>query len=104
MLADRPALSEAVAIVYHHHERYDGTGYLDGLKGEEIPLGARVLAVADAFVAMTSDRPYRSAMSAAQALAELRDKAGTQFDPRVVAAFERALRGDGQRAPHRGAR
>lgn len=92
ILSGLPALREAVPIVYHHHERYDGTGYLDGLAGESIPLGARVLAVADAFVAMTSDRPYRSALSAAQALAELRQKSGTQFDPHAVEALERVLR------------
>lgn len=104
MLADLPALSEAVPIIYHHHERYDGSGYLDGMKGEEIPLGARVLAAADAFVAMTSDRPYRPAMSVAQALAEMRDKAGTQFDPHVVEALERVVRGNEERAPRREAR
>ena len=77
----------------HHHERWDGTGYPDGLSGEEIPLGARIIAVADAFDAMTSDRAYRRAMSEAQALAEVRRQSGSQFDPEVVAAFERALAG-----------
>ncbi|MBC7266394.1 MAG: GAF domain-containing protein [Coriobacteriia bacterium] len=104
ILAGLPALSDAVPIVYHHHERYDGSGYLEGLAGESIPAGARVLAVADAFVAMTSDRPYRPAMTPAQALAELRDKAGTQFDPEAVAALERVLKGKQERAPERGAR
>ena len=78
-------------IVRHHHERWDGTGYPDGLRGEEIPLGARVIAVADSFDAMTSDRAYRRAMSEAAALAELRRQSERQFDPQVVAAFERAL-------------
>ena len=81
------------AIVRHHHERWDGTGYPDGLGGEEIPLGARIIAVADAFDAMTSDRAYRRAMSEAQALAEVRRQSGSQFDPQVVVAFERVLAG-----------
>ncbi|HEY7728675.1 MAG TPA: HD domain-containing phosphohydrolase [Candidatus Eisenbacteria bacterium] len=74
--------------VRSHHENYDGSGYPDGLRGEAIPLEARILAVADAFDAMTTDRPYRRALSEEEALAELRRAAGTQFDPRVVAAFE----------------
>ncbi len=87
ILEQAPALKEAVPIVYHHHERYDGNGYVEGLSGEAIPLGARILAVADAYVAMTSDRPYRSAKSHAEAVEELHEKAGSQFDPRVVQAF-----------------
>jgi HD-GYP domain-containing protein (c-di-GMP phosphodiesterase class II) len=75
--------------VLHHHEHWDGSGYPHGLSGEEIPLGARIVLVADAFEAMTADRPYRQAQSREAALAELRDKAGTQFDPTVVAALER---------------
>ncbi|MGH3049714.1 MAG: HD-GYP domain-containing protein, partial [Gaiellaceae bacterium] len=77
--------------VLHHHENYDGTGYPGGLAGEEIPFGARIIFVADAFEAMTANRPYRSAQSREFALAELRDKAGTQFDPLVVEALERHL-------------
>ncbi len=73
--------------VRHHHERFDGRGYPDGLAGEEIPLGARVLAVADSFEAMTANRPYRKALSEERAVAELRRCAGTQFDPAVVDAF-----------------
>ncbi len=73
--------------MYHHHEHYDGRGYSSGVAGEDIPLGARILAVADAYVAMTSHRPYRFAMPAAKALAEIRDHSGTQFDPRVVDAL-----------------
>lgn len=92
ILQQVPALRDAVPIVYHHHERYDGGGYVVGLKGENIPLGARILAVADAFVAMTSDRPYRSAMSVDDALAEVRSGAGKQFDPAVAAALERVVR------------
>lgn len=74
--------------VRSHHERYDGTGYPDRLKGDSIPIEARIMAVADAFDAMTSDRPYRQALPEEDALAELRRNAGTHFDPRVVAAFE----------------
>jgi HD-GYP domain-containing protein (c-di-GMP phosphodiesterase class II) len=74
--------------VRSHHENFDGSGYPDRLKGEAIPLEARVMAVADAFDAMTTDRPYRNALPGEASLAELRRAAGTQFDPRVVAAFE----------------
>ncbi|MCC6629405.1 MAG: HD-GYP domain-containing protein [Chloroflexi bacterium] len=81
----------ALAIVRHHHERWDGRGYPDGLVGERIPFGARVLAVADSFDAMTSDRPYRRAMSVERALAEIEAGRGTQFDPAVVDAFRRAM-------------
>jgi HD-GYP domain-containing protein (c-di-GMP phosphodiesterase class II) len=77
--------------VLHHHEHWDGSGYPDGLAGEEIPLGARIILVADAFEAITADRPYRAAQSAEAALAELRNNAGTQFDPAVVDALERYL-------------
>jgi len=79
------------AMIKHHHERWDGTGYPDGLKGEEIPEGARILAVADAFDAMTSDRPYRRAMDPATALQEIREGAGSQFDPRMAEAFTRVF-------------
>jgi HD-GYP domain-containing protein (c-di-GMP phosphodiesterase class II) len=74
--------------VRSHHEHFDGTGYPDGLKGEAIPIEARIMAVADAFDAMTSDRPYRKALEEQAALAELKRNAGTHFDPRVLAAFE----------------
>ena len=74
--------------VRSHHENFDGTGYPDGLAGEAIPMEARIMAVADSFDAMTTDRPYRNALPEETALAELRRAAGTQFDPRVVAAFE----------------
>ncbi len=79
--------------VLHHHEHFDGSGYPHGLAGEEIPLGARIILVADAFEAITADRPYRKAQSPATALAELHANAGTQFDPTVVAALERHLSG-----------
>ncbi len=74
--------------VRSHHEHYDGTGYPDALAGEAIPIEARIMAVADAFDAMTSNRPYRDALPEEEALAELRRNAGTHFDPKVVAAFE----------------
>lgn len=76
-------------IIRHHHERWDGFGYPDRIRGEEIPIGARVLAVADAFDAMTSDRPYRKALKPDDAIKELQEGAGTQFDPKVVEAFLR---------------
>lgn len=79
-------LARVGEIVRSCHERWDGTGYPDGLRGEEIPLESRVVFVADAYNAMTTDRPYRRAMSPEKAMQELRDGAGTQFDPRVVAA------------------
>ena len=82
-----PALHGVGTIVRASHERWDGSGYVDGLKGEEIPLAARIVAVCDSFAVMTTDRPYRDAATTAQALAELRRCAGTQFDPRIVAAF-----------------
>jgi putative nucleotidyltransferase with HDIG domain len=75
------------SCIRHHHERWDGEGYPDGLAGRDIPLGARVIAVADAYDAMTSDRPYRKALPHETALAELEHGAGTQFDPDVVCAF-----------------
>ena len=82
-----PVLREAAEIVYSHQERFDGTGYPQGLKGEEIPLGARIFSVADTLDAITSDRVYRPAQSLAAARAEIDRCAGTQFDPEVVAAF-----------------
>ena len=81
------ALREAIPYVLYHHERWDGTGYPSGKAGDEIPLEARVLAVADAFDAMTSDRPYRRALSREQALAEVERCAGTQFDPEIARIF-----------------
>jgi putative nucleotidyltransferase with HDIG domain len=77
--------------VLHHHENFDGTGYPDGLVGEEIPLGARIIRVADAFEAMTANRPYRNAQSVEYAIAELRANSGTQFEPTAVAAVEACL-------------
>ena len=85
-------LRSAVPCVLHHHERWDGHGYPTGSAGDEIPAAARVLAVADAFDAMTSDRPYRPALSQGQAVAELERCSGSQFDPDVVAVFAEAWR------------
>lgn len=82
---------EGVGLVRAHHERWDGQGYPDGLAGERIPLGARVIAVADAFDAMTSDRPYRAGVHPLEALEDLRTGAGTQWDPVVAAHFLRLL-------------
>ena len=87
ILAEALALAEAARIVRSSHERFDGKGYPDGLAGDEIPLAARIIAVCDAYDAMTSDRPYRPAMSTEAALAELRRNSGTQFDPAVVEIF-----------------
>jgi diguanylate cyclase (GGDEF)-like protein len=81
------AVREAAAAVRHHHERYDGTGYPDRLTGDAIPIEARVVAAADAYAAMTVDRPYSSARTPQEALAELQRCAGTQLDPRIVAAL-----------------
>jgi diguanylate cyclase (GGDEF)-like protein len=86
-----PALAAAAPLVRSSHESFDGSGYPDALAGEDIPLGARIIAVCDAFDAMISDRPYRPAMSEDEAVAELRRCAGTQFDPRVVRAFVAVL-------------
>ena len=81
---------ENVALmVRHHHERMDGTGYPDGIRGDKIPLGARIVYVADAFDAMTEARPYRPSISIEEALAELRKNTGSQFDPSVVDAWIR---------------
>jgi HD-GYP domain-containing protein (c-di-GMP phosphodiesterase class II) len=89
-------LRDVASWVLSHHERIDGGGYPRALAGEEIPIEGRILAVADAYEAMTADRPYRSALSAEDARAELRRGAGTQFDPQVVAAFELVLDADAQ--------
>jgi len=82
----------ALPYVLHHHERWDGCGYPHRLSGEEIPLEARVLSVADAFDAMTSRRPYRPALTLEQALGELERCAGTQFDPELARTFVDGLR------------
>jgi response regulator RpfG family c-di-GMP phosphodiesterase len=88
-------LADAVPLVKHHHERYDGGGYPDGLKGSGIPLGARIIAIADSYDAMTTDRPYRKALTRDVALNTLITKAGTQFDADAVAKFVEMLERDG---------
>ncbi len=113
MVAGIPFLRNAAEIVRSHHEMFDGSGYPEGLRGEQISLPARVFAVVDAFDAMTTDRPYRPSMGVERAAGELTRMAGTQFDPDVVAAFvplcERLLnaylcRHEGAAGPLAGAR
>jgi len=87
ILKDIPHLKEATNIVLSHHEKYDGTGYPKKLKGEEIPIGARLIAVANAFDTMTTDHPYRAALSAGEAIKELVNATGSQFCPRCIEAF-----------------
>jgi HD-GYP domain-containing protein (c-di-GMP phosphodiesterase class II) len=87
IIGEVPFLETARDVVLHHHERYDGNGYPEGLKGEDIPIGARLLAVADAFDTMTTDRSYRPARSMDGALSALAKSAGTQFCPVAVKAF-----------------
>jgi response regulator RpfG family c-di-GMP phosphodiesterase len=87
MLRAAPALSGVATLVRHHHERYDGRGYPDGLDGRRTPLGAQVITVCAAFVAMMKQRPYSDAITVAEAIAELRRGSGSQFNPAVVDAF-----------------
>jgi HD-GYP domain-containing protein (c-di-GMP phosphodiesterase class II) len=93
ILAAAPTLLAIAPIIRATHERLDGTGYPDGLRLEQIPICSRIIAVVDAYDAMTNDRSYRPAMSDASALAELRKHAGTQFEPRIVEALALALQG-----------
>ena len=92
VLEQATSLREAVPIVLHHHERYNGTGYPHGLKGRDIPLGARIVAVADAYHAMVHERPYQAVRTHDSALEEIQRCAGSQFDPDVVALFCRMYR------------
>ena len=85
-------LDGVIMLIRQHHERYDGKGYPDGLKGEQIKLGARIIAVADAFDAIISERPYRKAYSKKYAISKLKENSGTQFDPQVVEAFLKVLK------------
>lgn len=88
IVSDVPGLLAIANIVLYHHERLDGRGYPQGIGGEEIPLGSRILCVADSFDAMVSERPYRPAVSVSDALRELERCAGTQFDPDIVQCFK----------------
>jgi two-component system, cell cycle response regulator len=87
IIAEAPSLAHVAAMVRASHERFDGGGYPDGLRAEHIPLGARIVAVCDAFDAMITNRPYSPARSPEDAIRELRDCSGGQFDPMVVEAF-----------------
>jgi len=87
ILGAAPQLAGAAVLVRHHHERHDGGGYPDRLAGESVPTGSRVITVCAAFTAMMKQRPYSDAITVAEAIAELRRCAGTQFDPEVVGAF-----------------
>ena len=89
ILSDIAFLGEGILVVRHHHERWDGRGYPDGLGGDEIPLAARIFAVADTLDALTSDRPYRPSVSFRHARELIQSEAGAQFDPVVVEAFDR---------------
>ena len=91
ILAQVPYLRPAAKIVLAHHERWDGDGYPRRLKGEDIPLGARIFALCDSYDAIISDRPYRAGQSPDAALQEILRCAGTQFDPKIVEAFEAAF-------------
>jgi len=91
IVRDLPDLDEIRVAIRHHHERWDGDGYLHGLAGDEIPLLARIIAVGDSFSAMTTSRPYRKALSTEEALRRLGDAAGTQLDERLVTAFIRGI-------------
>ena len=95
-----PSLAPAALIVAHHHEHYDGSGYPQGLRGEEIPMGSRIILVADAFDAMTTHRAYRSVLSLQTAVRELERCGGQQFDPRVVEAFVQIVSRQGLNALH----
>jgi HD-GYP domain-containing protein (c-di-GMP phosphodiesterase class II) len=87
IIAAAPALAQVSKLVRSSHERWDGGGYPDGLAGEDIPLGSRIIAVCDSFDAIVSERPYSAARNFYEAVDELRRCAGTQFDPAVVGAF-----------------
>ncbi|MFN3490809.1 MAG: HD domain-containing phosphohydrolase, partial [Anaerolineales bacterium] len=91
-----PFLEDTIPLIRHHQERWDGTGYPSGLKGEEIPILARLFAVVDAFDALTSNRPYRQKISIEEALAYLREQTGILFDPKIVEAFEKMIIEDPQ--------
>ncbi len=90
MIKDIPYLVPATPIIKYHHERYDGKGYPEGLAGEDIPLHARIMAIADLFDALTTDRPYHEALSPQKAVAYIQNESGKHFDPKIVEVFVRA--------------
>ncbi|MBN1484652.1 MAG: HD-GYP domain-containing protein [Chloroflexia bacterium] len=92
ILSGIPDMKELIPLIRHHHERYDGSGYPDGLRGDEIPLGAHILAIADSFDAMTNERPYHQGLSILEACAILEKEAGRLFDPELVPIFCRMIR------------
>jgi HD-GYP domain-containing protein (c-di-GMP phosphodiesterase class II) len=98
-----PHLADIQDAVANHHERWDGSGYPRGLKGEEIPLLGRVMAVADAFSAMTLDRPYRSGLQTEVALQRIEEGAGTQFDPELARTFVALMRAENAQAQRKAA-
>jgi len=91
ILEDIKQLSDVVEIIKYHHERFDGSGYSTGLKGQEIPLGARIIAILDVYQALISDRPYRKAYNEKEALGVIREGAGKQFDPELVKIFMQVI-------------
>ena len=95
IVKDVPFLHNLYKLILYHHENYDGTGYPEGLKGEQIPMGARIIHVADAFEAMTSNRPYRQSLGKDEAIKRLNQGSGRQFDPKVIQAFMRLARRKG---------
>ncbi len=97
IIARVEALSEVAPLVYHHHEHYDGSGYPDGLASDEIPLGARILAVVDAYDALTNPRPYRRPLDPEHALRIVEQQSGKQFDPRIVALLRETVQAEMQR-------
>jgi HD-GYP domain-containing protein (c-di-GMP phosphodiesterase class II) len=96
IVAAAPALGAVAKLVRASHERWDGRGYPDAAAGDDIPLGARIVAVCDAYDAIVADRPYRRGRSAAAAMDELERCSGSQFDPAVVAAFAAVLAAEGR--------
>ena len=91
MLSSIEYLRPALNIPYCHHEKYDGCGYPQGLKGDEIPLEARIFAIIDVFDALTSDRPYRKAWSKEKTIAHIKEQSGKHFDPQVVEVFLKTI-------------
>lgn len=100
ILSKMDSVADVLPAIRHHHERFDGSGYPDGLIGEQIPVASRILMVTDAFDAMTSDRPYRKAMAIEAAIRELESNSGSQFDPNVVEAFVRMISRNGAHPLH----